>query len=167
MASKTEREIRELVKRTDEFISRGIKTREKLEKEIGCMKEDMEAVKKEIIFERSKIESFGAQNLEKKLEKDFSEMNEVITDFVRDGIETREKLKNDMKIMEERIRKMEEIVYNLELNTIRSSLQGLSSRMLQLEMKANKSNVGNVLEKINELERKVLLMRSATPYVIE
>jgi hypothetical protein len=72
-----------------------------------------------------------------------------------------------MKIMEERIRKMEEIVYNLELNTIRSSLQGLSSRMLQLEMKANKSNVGNVLEKINELERKVLLMRSATPYVIE
>jgi ATP phosphoribosyltransferase len=167
LASKTEREIRELVKRTDEFISRGIKTREKLEKEIGCMKEDMEAVKKEIIFERSKIESFGAQNLEKKLEKDFSEMNEVITDFVRDGIETREKLKNDMKIMEERIRKMEEIVYNLELNTIRSSLQGLSSRMLQLEMKANKSNVGNVLEKINELERKVLLMRSATPYVIE
>ncbi len=149
-------EIKRVRKEMENFIKSGIKAREKMLMELSNIKAEMELIKKEIVFERNRIEALSAEHVENKL----AEMGNMVNDFVRGGVETR-------KIFESAINNTEQRIKALEDSMRRSEMGNILARVQELEASVKRGNIGQVIEKINELERKVMLLRSNTPYVIE
>ena len=131
---------------------------------------EMEDMKGEIEELDARMKGIDFEGLTHEIYKQFEKMNVSINESEVRASDFMEKLKVEMKVLEDKIgeaAQAKEHVDNLDITTIRRDMESLKQKSQYIEQNLENVNLEPIMTLIKEVENKVETLRVSSPLIIE